>query len=66
MAIESKNRVICPHCGHQHEDAWDYEPGEVECAGCWHPFWLTIETSQLFITETMEDRAALAAGKGEA
>ena len=44
-AHRHSDNPVCPHCGHQHIDAWDWEfgPGiegdtETECGECEKPF----------------------------
>lgn len=35
------NNVVCPHCGYEHGDAWEYtedHESKTECYGCDKPF----------------------------
>ena len=33
------NEVVCPHCGYEHHDSWEFpDGGEYDCANCGEPF----------------------------
>lgn len=38
---DNQHQVICPHCGYEHTDSWEYEEGEHECSQCERTFELT-------------------------
>lgn len=53
MAIEAAARAapreipICPECGYEHRDPWEYKEGthEIECLNCGSPLMLRVEVS---------------------
>ena len=46
---------ICPHCGHQHNDAFEWaDDGEHECYGCGKPFWCHRDIEITYTTSIKE------------
>lgn len=44
-------RVVCPHCGHVHEDSFDFtESGEQNCEDCNAVFDLEIDIEPKYTT----------------
>jgi hypothetical protein len=36
---EYTDEIVCPHCGYEHLDSWEYsDEGETECGDCCKPF----------------------------
>ena len=48
--------IVCPHCGHIHEDSNNYSPGEkhigkVNCKSCGKDFEATRYSQDSYVTE---------------
>jgi hypothetical protein len=52
------DEVVCPHCGYEHGDSWEWGEGEQECESCKAVFMveiiITVEYTTTRIT-TPED-----------
>ena len=55
---------VCPHCGHRHHDAWEWNfgPGlegetEYECDDCGKPFHCEREVTVYYTTRTHKESA---------
>jgi hypothetical protein len=51
--IRDGSRAICPHCGYEHGDCWDWvrtEPHTRECSECTKPFEVWAEVDVEYIT----------------
>lgn len=37
---EFTDEIVCPHCGHEHGDSWEWrgDDGEADCDDCGKPF----------------------------
>ena len=35
---EYTDEIVCPHCGTEYNDSWEWEEGEHECDDCEHSF----------------------------
>ena len=35
---EYTDEAICPWCGYEHKDSWEFLDGEAECESCSRPF----------------------------
>ena len=46
--------VVCPHCGYEDSDTWDYEGGKYYCNACNNPFWVVVNVSVTYSTEKVE------------
>jgi transcription elongation factor Elf1 len=49
------DEVVCPHCGHEHSDSWEYnlteqDYGALECAECGEMFEATLNKSISYST----------------
>lgn len=46
-------KAICPWCGHEDPDSWEYGEGEtdVECPSCRKPFTVEVTVSVEYTTE---------------
>jgi hypothetical protein len=49
-----QHNAICPHCGYEHTDAWEYDEGERECNQCGLSFDLTKRMWVTFTTRKKE------------
>ncbi len=52
--------AICPHCGHQDRDAWEYtqdDPCEVECGECEQPYIVWAHYSVTYCTKPKEAKS---------
>lgn len=53
--------IVCPYCGHEHCDSWEYgagdDNGETECGECGLPFLWTREVSVTYSTTTIPEPA---------
>ena len=45
------DEVVCPYCGYEHQDSYEYEDGEIDCQRCDNKFNLTKEVSVSYTTE---------------
>ena len=45
------DEVVCPHCGHKHNDSWEIEEGEYQCDECDGKFHVTINTTITYSTK---------------
>jgi protein-arginine kinase activator protein McsA len=40
---EYTKEIVCPHCGYEYGDSWEYgdgeDIGELECDNCYKPFY---------------------------
>ena len=61
MATAHDTYVVCPHCGEQHGDAWEWCTGvqETECDGCGKTFLCWPEYDVTYHAETREENKAL-------
>lgn len=64
---EYTNEIVCPHCGYEYGDSWEYlesdgDTREMECDECGEKFeavlHLTVEYSTEKIESAAEDNAA--------
>ncbi len=46
----SEHYVICPWCGYQHGDAWEFHSGDYECHGCEKLFHVEVERTVTYTT----------------
>lgn len=58
MDTQHRDYPICPHCGHEHKDAWEWEfgPGlegdtETECGECDKPFFVARHATITYTTQ---------------
>ena len=49
--------VICPWCGHNHSDSWEFDDGRYDCSECGKPFRLAVNTSVTYTTTREADHA---------
>lgn len=56
-----ENKIICPYCGYEFEESWEYETGgeieleETECYDCEKTFHLSIEYDVQYTTTRLEE-----------
>lgn len=50
------DEIICPHCGYEHSDSWEYEgnDGVIECGNCEKPFSYCRDVSVTYSTHKEE------------
>jgi hypothetical protein len=50
------DHAVCPHCGHEHRDDWEWqgEEGTHECDDCGEPFKWYAEVSRTWDTEKQD------------
>lgn len=54
------DEVVCPCCGHEHGDRWEYaldESSNIDCEECRRPFFAERITSVTYRTEKIKDAA---------
>lgn len=49
------DEAVCPHCGHEHSDTWEWQDGKHECAECEQPFELERHVEATYSTEKWVD-----------
>lgn len=50
----SKEFVICPHCGYEDYNVYEYESGKQECVACGKGFRLVIDTVTTYTTTAID------------
>lgn len=51
---EYTDEIVCPHCGYEHSDSWEYEEdGEEDCHECGKPFYSGRDLSVTYWTSKM-------------
>lgn len=55
------SEIVCPYCGHEHRDSWDYGIDgneEIECRSetCGKRFYVESVTTVEYVSERIEDR----------
>lgn len=58
---ENTDKIVCPYCGHAHEDSWEYNDWSgtrIVCHSCNEEFELHVEVSVEYTTERVESRLA--------
>lgn len=66
MSREYETFIVCPYCGYQHQDMYDYpfvkwndgEEKGIDCAECGKDFDVTINVSYSFCTYEKEPKSA--------
>ena len=55
---------VCPYCGHEHKDAWEWDlgpglegDGEYECSDCGKPFHVSRSVTIYYTTKTASNDA---------
>ncbi|ADG70092.1 hypothetical protein Plim_4285 (plasmid) [Planctopirus limnophila DSM 3776] len=48
------DEIVCPWCGYEHRDKWEYQEGEQFCGDCGRKFFLGIHTKVTYSTERLE------------
>lgn len=49
---EHTEEVVCPHCGYKHEEYWEFENGDYDCAECGKWFTVSRNVSVTFTTRS--------------
>ncbi|GBQ77722.1 hypothetical protein AA0311_1528 [Asaia bogorensis NBRC 16594] len=52
--------LVCPYCGHEHEDSWEFkieDGSEVDCGECGRLFFAESFTSVTYYSEKLEQDA---------
>jgi hypothetical protein len=71
MDTEHRETIVCPHCGHEHEDSQDWgcpdvewtEPGQ--CAHCEGEFEWSRDITVTYSTRAKAANARMSNGEGE-
>ncbi len=54
------DEIVCPHCGEQFTDSWEYgdaeDIGDVECGECDKTFYVRREIDISYTSEKIEER----------
>ena len=60
-----RHNAICPHCGYEHEDSWEFYfgpglegDGRVDCRSCCEPFMCTRNVEITYSTNPIKEPAA--------
>jgi hypothetical protein len=53
---EYTDEVICPHCGYEHRDSWEFQDGEHDCPDCEKSFTLSRNVSVTYDTKKLEGK----------
>lgn len=54
---EYTDEIVCPYCGSEHTDSWEYEPdmNVIDCWECGREFQYERHISIMYSTEKMEE-----------
>lgn len=60
MDTEYTKRIICPYCGYEDHDSWEFlsegpEYGTWTCSDCGKDFYVEVHTTYLFTTTEMKN-----------
>lgn len=55
FSLDYKNEPVCPHCGEEVKDAWDYgfeedRQTEIQCPNCEKEFWVIANVTITYST----------------
>lgn len=55
MKTFNMDEVVCPHCGYEDIDSWEFETGEYDCADCEKPMHVEVEQTVAYTTTKVEE-----------
>ena len=60
---DGTDEIVCPHCGHEFSDSWDYgsgeDIGELACGECDKAFYARRNISTTYSSELLKARRGL-------
>ncbi|MCP4651173.1 MAG: hypothetical protein GY853_13990 [PVC group bacterium] len=48
--------IICPYCGYEFADSWDYSSGKLECEDCENEFEVAVNTEISYSTSKIDKK----------